>query len=133
MPTLRITDQDDAGCLAFDLFELLQLIGEPAVGSRWRCSVEALIPKPGVDNLGAALSGDHVYDGAVLLQLAGKTLQIHDGLFEAFRSGETAPWLILEAFDTTWWEVSSQDSSVLESIRNNFESVETRSNGRGGG
>ena len=126
MPTVRISDLGEDGCLAFDLADLLSLLGDAAAESRWVCTVEAIVSKPGVKYLDWALAGKHVYEGAVLFQLANNTLQVHDGRFEAFREGDDSPWVTLEAFDTTWWEVSSQDAKLVDSIRGKFKCVENR-------
>jgi hypothetical protein len=131
MPTIRISDIGDDGCLAFDLAELLALIGDQAAKSSWVCSVESVVPKTGAKYLDRALVGTHTFPGAVLVQLASNTLQILEGTFRAFRLGEHSPWVTLEAFDTTWWEVSSHDTVLLESISSHFKNVETRASNDG--
>ena len=47
-----------------------------------------------------------------LLALASETLQVIDGVFEAFRHGERSPWIKLEAIDSTY-SFHSDDEVLL--------------------
>ncbi|HYM61704.1 MAG TPA: hypothetical protein VEZ11_12535 [Thermoanaerobaculia bacterium] len=121
--TLRISDLAE-GILAFGLADLLEILGEAAVKSTWRCEVGEFVPKPGVKYLREAWDAMAVVDGAILFQVAANTLQVCSGRFEAFATGSPHPWLTLEAFESTWWEITSTDEDTLLAIEPCFKSVE---------
>ena len=49
-----------------------------------------------------------------------------DGEFAA-TDAEGRPWVILNAVDTTWFEVTSADPAVYAAIKSRFEAVEEQS------
>ena len=111
---IRISDYTEQGVLAFDLADLLVLLGDSARTSRWRCSVEACISaEHGRPYLEDAYNKPDALTGTELLGLARETLQVIDGTFEAFHHGENTPWIKLVAFDSTYWEVFALDSFEL--------------------
>jgi len=125
MPGLRIRDLEGR-VLAFDLRELLDLLGRDAVVSHWKCVVEDYVPTEHArPNLWEASSpSGTVLDGTDLVALAAETLQVIDGRFEAFRRGEDEPWLSLEAIDSSYWEVFASDAGHLVRFRRKFQQVE---------
>ena len=125
MPGLRIRDMSDRGFLEFDLADLLAVIGEPARRSRWRCSVEECISLENARrNLEAAYNSPSGLSGRKLLALAAETSQVIDGVFRAFHPGDDAPWIRLEAIDSTYWEVFATDSGRLAPFESRFRDVE---------
>jgi len=124
MPAIRIRDLDGSG-LAFDLTELLQVLGSEVLSSRWHCVVEQYVP---TDGARASLADEYESPsgvvGSALVGLAAETRQIIDGRFETFRPGEKEPWLRLKAIDSTFWEVSAPNASDLTKFRHRFRDVE---------
>jgi hypothetical protein len=125
MAGIRIHDRTGEDVLAFDLEDLLAALGKDAERSEWRCSVGECIPKDAArPDLEDAYGSGTRLPGSQLLALASETLQIADGVFEAFRPGERRPWLKLEAIDSTYWEVFAANPADLESLRARFAEVE---------
>ena len=80
MTGIRIRDLT-GGLLAFDLIDLLEILGDSVVASSWRCSVEECISadhaRPNLEdayNAGERLMGTHI------LALARETRQVIDGI-----------------------------------------------------
>jgi hypothetical protein len=125
MAGIRIHDRSEEHVLAFDLEDLLGALGEDAERSEWRCSIGECIPKDGArPDLEDAYGSGIRLPGSQLLALASETLQIVDGVFEAFRPGERRLWLKLEAIDTTYWEVFAAEAADLAAFRRRFTEVE---------
>jgi hypothetical protein len=125
MAGIRIHDSTDEQVLAFDLADLLEAVGKPAELSTWKCSVgECIAQHDARPDLEGAYSSVVGLSGPEILDLAAETLQVVDGVFEAFRPGEKRSWLKLEAVDGTYWEVFAATAADLESLRVRFSEVE---------
>jgi hypothetical protein len=61
--------------------------------------------------------------GAELLSSLPNLLQVIDGEFRAFEAGRE-PWVIVRAFDSSWWEVESEDGVALSAIRERFQNID---------
>lgn len=126
MAGIRIHDRTDDDQLAFDLAELLACLGAKAELSRWSCSVDECIAEDGArPDLEDAYNAPTGVSGSELARLAAETLQVIDGVFEAFRPGERQPWLRLEAIDATYWEALTAKADDLAELRDRFSEVET--------
>lgn len=126
MAGIRIHDRTDEPVLAFDLADLLETLGEPARLSVWKCSVGECIAREGArSDLEGAYNAPIGLSGPELLALASETLQVVDGVLEAFRPGERRPWIKLEAVDSTYWEVFATRAEDLSSLRLRFSEVES--------
>ena len=125
MPRIRIRDLTERGFLAFDLLDLLELLGESARASRWKCSVDECIATDDEGmNLEEAYNQPQWLAGSELFLLAGRTRQVIDGKFEAFHPGEERPWITLEAIDSSYWEVSAADVRQLSRFETRFREVD---------
>jgi hypothetical protein len=125
MPGIRIRDLTEQGFLAFDLADLLQVLGDSARTSAWRCSVEECIALENArPHLQEAYNTREALTGTELFTLARETLQVIDGAFEAFHDGEKNPWIKLEAIDSSYWEVFARDSLELSRFESHFRAVE---------
>jgi len=62
--------------------------------------------------------------GRCLLQLAAGVNQVIDGKFKGYRQGEDRPWIIIQAVDSSAYDVYSTDNETLTKIRQHFEQVE---------
>jgi hypothetical protein len=125
MAGIRIHDSTDEQVLAFDLADLLEALGKAAELSSWKCSVgECIAQHDARADLEDAFSAASRLSGPEILDLAAESLQVIDGVFEAFRPGEKRPWIKLEAVDGTYWEVFAAAAAELESLRRRFTEVE---------
>ena len=125
MPRIRIGDLTEHGFLAFDLADLLELLGDSARASSWRCSVDECIATENArPYLQDAYNTPKALTGTDLFALARETRQIIDGAFEAFHQGENTPWIKLEAIDSSYWEVFARDAFELSRFESHFRKVE---------
>src|SRR5690349_2519553 len=101
MPLQAVTIHDIRdGVLAFDLIDILRVVGPDAESSLWRCrNVECTGDL--ADELHRVSDAEATVSGAEMLRLARGVLQIIDGDFEAYRVDETRPWLVVRAIDST--------------------------------
>ena len=124
MSGIRIRDLTE-GFLAFDLIDLLEILGDSVVASSWRCSVEECISADNArPNLEDAYNAGERLAGMELLALARETRQVIDGTFEAFHPGEDAAWITLSAVDSSYWEVFTADWFQLSRFEAHFRDVE---------
>jgi len=112
----------EVGCLNFDLAEILSAIGDPAVTSEWQigdldCFGESYA------ELVAAYEAAQPLSGARLLDLARRITQVIDGEFVARLRAHDAPWLVIKAIDSSWWEVWTDDQRARASLRKRFHAV----------
>lgn len=109
--------------LNFDIKDILAAIVESTSNSRWRCrDLWYTTTRNGkvvsVKEARLKLSGEK------LLRLAASIHQTIDGRFEARSEGAAKhPWLIIIAFDSSWFEVWSSKPRVLEKIKERFKDV----------
>ena len=109
------------GFLNFDLKEIFAAIGDPVIVSTWRChNVECT--GENAQRLHELSDANQSVSGKELVQIAAGIFQTIDGRFEAYRDDEE-PWLVVNAVDSSWFEVLSVDSAVLETIGRSFQDV----------
>jgi hypothetical protein len=129
MDKIYIRDTDD-DCLSFDLKDLLTAIGQPALEAYWTIgSVERAgesLDVTGKDIRlieALAASGERIM-GYRLQKIAA---DIHQTIWGEFKGYETStasmPWIILIAFDSTWFEVHSSDAALLARLKAKFKNT----------
>jgi hypothetical protein len=127
MDKIYIQDADDRG-LSFDLKDLLAAIGQPALEAYWtvgsveRCGEPLEVIGKDIRPIEAlAASGERV-SGYRLREIAA---DIHQTIWGEFRGYETSaapiPWVILIAVDSTWFEVHSTDTALLDRLKITFK------------
>jgi hypothetical protein len=125
MQGLKIRDlgkTELGGFLNFDLKEILAAIGDPVIVSTWRChNVECT--GENTERLYELSEEGQSVSGKELVEIVAGIFQTFDGEFEAYRDGKEEPSLVVNAVDSSWFEVLSVDSAVLESIRSSFQDV----------
>jgi hypothetical protein len=119
------TEPGGSGNLDFDLVEVLAALGQRVMTSSWRCPRLQYTSRderdvPVLEQVGT--EGRTVL-GAELTRGIGQLLQVIDGEFEAFDENE-GRWAVIRAVDSSWWEVWSDDKSVLEAVRTTFRITE---------
>jgi hypothetical protein len=128
------TEPPKAGALTFDLADVLHALGPKVVSSRWRCSNLWYVSanQQDIEVLERASAQGELVGGSDLLHAAARLSQVIDGQFEGVID-ERDPWVILRAVDSSWWEVLSDEQSVLDAVRARFQSVEELSSDGNGG
>lgn len=121
---LEITDADEEGGLNFDLYHLLDTLGEETVlGWHWICrAVE--VSGPGADALHAADDDELVLEGETFWDLATQVDKTIEGVFVALAPGEGKPLLRLQAVDGSWWEVWTPDGEIHQAMLGRFEQAQ---------
>jgi hypothetical protein len=121
MARLVIGPQPEGG-LGFDLPDVLKALGPRASSSEWAIDRLHYISRD-EKNVAAFQAGEGVRTlGAELLSGISNLLQVIDGEFRAFEAGRE-PWVTVRAVDSSWWEVESEDDTVLSAIRERFPNV----------
>jgi hypothetical protein len=113
--------ETERNVLAVDLRHVMSALGPRALLSEWR--VREVWAEGDAKSHLEAFDGSELVVGQRLAALAQATSQIIDGEFSAFEPGESAPWVIIEAVDSTYYTVRSEDSSVLAQVRGAFHDV----------
>jgi len=127
MATLRIFDLTEGGWLACELRDLLRLLAPRSLQATWTISAgheDFEATGEGGVELERLAQRDSQISGAELAALAEKTHQVIWGKF--IGSLPTSPeenWIVIHAFDTTFYEISTLDELVLQKIKSTFADV----------
>ena len=107
-----------------DILRLLQPRGDPAAweldhgeeGGFWATA------KAGHDiNWAQAIAGTgQRLSGETLRARADDILQVITGEFRAFEGAAASPWLMVRAFDSSFYEIVTEDEAVLALARQHF-------------
>jgi hypothetical protein len=111
------------GYLAVDLRHVLDALGERALNSSWRIEDVWATDDSERKLLQTLADKGHPVSGRDLKEAAEAVEQVIDGEFSAFEPGHVEPWVIIEAVDSTYYTVRSQEPNVLQSIRHSFREV----------
>jgi hypothetical protein len=123
VPAVRIHDlQPDRRVLAVDLRHVISVLGDRALSSVWR--VRDVWATGEATNELEALDESAAISGRDLLALSQRVVQIIDGVFSAFDSDSPSSWVVVEACDSSFYAVHSDEDSVLAAVRNHFHRVE---------
>jgi hypothetical protein len=129
MRGIEIRDLSPHGYLAFDLRDILALLGERVIRSRWRAVGVRATGKQrseGETELEDLSKARSWIEGEHLKRLAHEDVQqvIH-GEFTGFDQGRETkdPWVVISAVRSTYYVVYSPDPTVLQAIRVAFKDV----------
>ena len=116
---LRVEDAD--GGLSFDLRELLAVLGVPADASWLVQWVSGHGPDGGDHPWPDSWDAPVVVDGTTLTRQAADVAQVINGRFTAFRDAQEL--VMVEAVDSTFWLVWTDDEALRGRLRNSFGRV----------
>ena len=135
MATLRIYDLDRS-VLAVDLRHLIALLAPPSLQATWTVSpVKLFCPElnrfdeefeatgQGGEKLEALARDGARVDGTVMTELAKATVQVIWGEFVAVLQQQDSIWVTIRAIDSTFYEVTTVDATVLTMIKSTFKDV----------
>ncbi len=123
MNGLRIEDKNEKDYLSFDLIDILKLVDNEINGSTWLCSGVWSMSENS-PNIGDYSDTEEHIDTSKLIECVKNERQVIDGRFEAFEDNNKDPWLTVEAFDSSYWEVHSSNEDLLNKIESAFIKVE---------
>jgi len=110
------------GMLSFDLRDILEVIGEPALASEWRClNLWYTAVRDG--EFGEFRERRRRLSGKELVEFSASVHQSIDGKFIAKKNGTNKPWLIILAVDSSWFEVWCSKQEVIEKLKDRFAKV----------
>lgn len=118
--------------LCFDLRHLLDLLLPQSLQSDWIIT-SVKFPNPehtyfeatglGGEQLEKFAESNSRISGPELANFAAKTHQVIWGEFRGYFPKDTAPWVVIRAVDSSFYEVSTEDCSVLDRLRAAFKDV----------
>ena len=122
MKAVKISDmQPGQRMLAVDLRHVLDALGSRVSSSAWRMrDVWAL--GDAASEL-EALDEQQALSGARLQELARGVYQVIDGIFSGSDPGAPSRWVVVQALDSSYYVVHSDESAVLDTIRHAFHDV----------
>ncbi len=124
MQGITINDRNaTTGALAFDLRDLVRVMGERAQAARWRVTDLECIGGTSAEAFHRACDEARELGGVELAELANSVGQVIDGEFAAFLPGSTEPWVVIRAVDSSAFDVVTNDVEVLTAMRREFSSV----------
>lgn len=113
----------DSQILAVDLIDILRLKEANVRASWWRlANVECVGPL--ADEFMQLGDEEATVSGEELLRLAAGVDQVIEGDFEAYWPGEAAPWLVVHAVDSTFYEIITKDRDLLNQLKARFHTVQ---------
>lgn len=129
MKVLQIHDESRNRVLAFDIKDVLAALGTLAASSQWKVAraehfegeeyFEAT-GEGGTELESLAQSGSRI-SGLELQDIANRTRQVIWGIFAGYKSSdEASPWIVIYAFDSSWYEVHTDSDNALDLILKNF-------------
>lgn len=98
------------------LAELVEVLRSTLPQLAWRLRIDEAAPGPGATELDE-LEPTRTFTTSELLLLASRTPQIIDGAVHGFLGGSSEPWIVIQAVDSTSWDVLSASSEVLQAVR----------------
>jgi hypothetical protein len=99
------------------LVAVLAAIGPPAVTARWRLRMHEVFGESAETMYELAQQGTEV-SGERLAELDHGYLQIVDGELTTILG--SSPAIVVRAVDSSWWDVESDTSEIIDSVRRAF-------------
>jgi hypothetical protein len=120
--SLKIADVTPSGGLAFDLIDIVSLLGDRALKSHWTAR-DVWTVQEGDDGQFEDMCERGVQiPGNQFSNALKKVMQVIDGRFEAFDADSKEPWVIVEAIDSSYF-VLRAESDILSQARARFRTV----------
>jgi hypothetical protein len=129
MKAIRIHDLAvGRNVLDFDLRDILSALGPQADRTIWRVGqVEGKFMVTGdevADELESLARSETPVSGRRLRKISRYVRQTIFGEFKGYEKASSAdPWIAVIAYDSTWFEVQSQDEAALDRLKAAFKDV----------
>ena len=126
MPSIRIQNKiqrRSGSILDVQQKDILSAIGEPVLTSRW-VSRDLWCVRLRNDTPQELQEKRLKFSGEEIMRFASNAGQVIDGWFEARGQGTAKrPWLIIVAFDSTFYDVWTSKTKVIERIKERYTDV----------
>jgi len=118
----------EGNVLAFDLRDVLAALGPQADRAIWRVGRAAgefmVTGGDAADELESLAESGAPLRGKRLRQISRHVQQTIFGEFMGYENASSAdPWIIVIAYDSTWFEVQSRDEAALDRLNAAFKDV----------
>lgn len=123
MRGITISDLNDQNVLTVDLVDVLRLLGDVLVQTRWKLSGVEALGGSAAEKLQRLSDAQGEVSGQTLLELAAEVDQVVDGEFQGFRGNDLSPWIVIRAVDSSSYDVLTDDHRIVEQIRGRFSTV----------
>jgi hypothetical protein len=120
---LTISDRDSRNVLAFDLRDILGLLGDKGLTSTWLLEGVEAVGGEAADALHKFSDAGQPVPGEQLRTLADNVSQTIDGKFSAFLDASQVPWIRIRAVDSSAFDVITADTDVYKAIKSRFSRV----------
>lgn len=120
--SIKIADLRASGALAFDLIDLIALLGERALVSAWRASEVWTVQEGDNGRFEELCESGRPIAGADFVAALKPVIQVIDGRFEAFEAGDKEPWAVVEAIDSSYFLLHAEED-VIQKAHARFRSV----------
>ncbi|MBC6476896.1 MAG: hypothetical protein GDA56_02960 [Hormoscilla sp. GM7CHS1pb] len=115
--------QPDSNRLAVNLIDILEQLGSAIATTEWKISDVECIGQE-ADLLHEISDTQRIVSGITLLQIARNIIQVIDGTFAGYQINKSEPWIIIEAVDSSAYDVDSNEETILTKLRQRFINVE---------
>jgi hypothetical protein len=131
VPAVRIHPNTEKHALTFDLREILAALGSRGLTAYWTVG-DVAAQGESLDATGEgaaaleelATSGERII-GSRLTKIAESVCQVIWGEFKAYENKlSEAPRVVVVAFDSSWWEIQSEETTLLDQVAKAFTGVE---------
>ena len=123
MHGVSIADLDQRRVLKIDLADVLAAVGDAAEKSNWALSGVEALGGDDAEELQRISDEQRTIDGKSLALRAKNVSQVIEGEFRAFRGTAPSPWLVIQAIDSSAYDLFTDDEQVLSRVRAKFECV----------
>jgi hypothetical protein len=110
--------------LGVELVDILCLLGKHSRNLEWEISGVESIGNEAADRLHELSDNKARISGRTLLQLAAGVSQIVEGKFVGYRHRNDKPWIIIQAVDSSAYDVYCEDNDLLAKIKQHFAQVD---------
>lgn len=122
MRGVTITDRTEDNFLAINLVDILHQIGSSIEETEWEISALECFGTA-ADKLHQIADRKARVPGKILWQLAENLTQVIEGVFIGYRNDHLNPWIVIEAVDSSAYDVQSDSEDVLKRMRQHFKQV----------
>jgi len=122
--TIHDTHQEEGwqGILSVDLSNILRLYEGDVLACSWQCRDYWCIPPSGDECRDDSQLGQRM-SGAEFMEWTGRWQQVIDGEFVGTQEGDSRPWLIILARDSSYYVVVAAQPDRLAPVKAHYRDV----------
>ncbi len=121
MPGITIADSV-GDFLSINLIDILRLLKSFITDTKWQLSEVECIGTT-ADEIHQLSDINAKISSQKLIELAAGITQVIDGYFEGYRYTDAKPWLVIQAVDSSAYDVECEDGAVLTLLKQSFKEI----------